>query len=129
MAGRTPATLSRPGREAGNLARIVGAPYGTSILGQSQRLRLPEWQLSDGSLFPYDRGEGRPSTQLSRSGRVSRTAPAGTGWEVVFADRTRRCVLILPRVVLLRQRRQLLICRVTELQLSDPRVFFAIAQW
>jgi len=27
------------------------------------------------------------------------------------------------------QRRQLLICRVTEPQLSDPRVFFAIAQW
>ena len=31
MAGRTPATFSRPGREADNLARIVGAPYGTSI--------------------------------------------------------------------------------------------------
>jgi len=64
MAGRTPATLSRPGREAGNLARIVGAPYGTSILGQSQR-SLPEWELPDGSLFRYDRGEGRLSTQLS----------------------------------------------------------------
>jgi len=35
----------------------------------------------------------------------------------------------LPWVVLPRQCRQLLICRVTEPQLSDPRVFFAIAQW
>jgi len=28
-------------------------------------LPLPEWQLPDGSLFRYDRGEGRLSTQLS----------------------------------------------------------------
>jgi len=67
MAGRTPATLSRPGREAGNLARTVGAPYRTSILGQSQRLPLPEWQLPDGSLFRYDRGEGPLSTRLGSS--------------------------------------------------------------
>jgi hypothetical protein len=52
MAGRTPATFSRPGREADNLARIVGAPYGTSILGQSQRLRLPECSSLTAPSFP-----------------------------------------------------------------------------
>jgi hypothetical protein len=41
--------------------RIVGAPCRTSILGQSQRWSLPEWQLPDASLFRYDRGEGRLS--------------------------------------------------------------------
>jgi hypothetical protein len=48
MAGRTPATGSRPGREAGTLARIGGAPCGTSMFGRSPRLPLPEWQLTDG---------------------------------------------------------------------------------